>query len=110
MHDNFHYPNRDPTKGRVMTAESVAAESQFEFLRTALRDRVLIVELNRAPVNAVHVPMYDELRELFSRVGDMFPDANAVVLTSVGRHFCAGNDLDEFMTMNSANARVRMFH
>ncbi|MGB0113897.1 MAG: enoyl-CoA hydratase-related protein [Ilumatobacteraceae bacterium] len=93
-----------------MTAAEVSSTGAFEFLRTEVRDRVLIVALDRAPVNAVHVPMYDEIRELFSHIDDLFPAANAVVLTSSGRHFCAGNDLDEFMSMDSDNARIRMFH
>ena len=34
----------------------------------------------------------------------------AVVLTGDGRHFSAGNDLDDFATMDRDNVRERMFH
>lgn len=85
-------------------------EVPFEFLRTELRDKVLLVELNRPPVNAVNEAMYREIHRLFSTIDVSFPTANAAVLTSIGKHFCGGNDLDEFMTMDSANARTRMFN
>jgi enoyl-CoA hydratase/carnithine racemase len=33
-----------------------------------------------------------------------------VVLTGEGKHFCAGNDLEDFATMDRDNVRERMFH
>jgi enoyl-CoA hydratase len=53
--------------------------------------------------------MYREIRRLFADVGKRRPDVHAVVLAPEGPHFCAGNDLDEFMTMDGDNARERMF-
>jgi enoyl-CoA hydratase len=83
---------------------------QFQFLEYKAGGPVLVVRLARPPVNAVNETMYLEIRELFTSVDQLAPEANAVVLTGTGKHFCAGNDLGEFMTMNSANARDRMFH
>jgi len=83
---------------------------QFQYLEHKAEGAVLLVRLSRAPVNAVNDAMYTEIRELFSTVDRVAPEANAVVLTGTGKHFCGGNDLDEFLSMDSASARDRMFH
>jgi enoyl-CoA hydratase len=64
--------------------------------------------MNRPPVNAVSQPMYAEIKDLFSRIEEYAPDARAVVLVGAGKHFCGGNDLEEFKTLTPENSRVRM--
>ena len=71
---------------------------------------VAIVTLARPPVNAVDLVMYREMRDLFADIDQIGPGVRAVVLTGAGKHFCAGNDLDDFATMDSDNVRERMFH
>jgi enoyl-CoA hydratase len=71
---------------------------------------VVSVALRRPPVNAVSVEMYREIHHVFATLDTWCPQARVVVLTGHGRHFCAGNDLDEFATMTTENARERMFH
>lgn len=73
-------------------------------------DGVATVAMARPPVNAVDLVMYRELRDLFTDIDQIGPGVRAVVLTSAGKHFCAGNDLDDFATMDSDNVRERMFH
>jgi enoyl-CoA hydratase/carnithine racemase len=73
-------------------------------------DGVVTVMLHRPPVNAVDLVMYAELRELFVDIDQLGPGVRAVVLTGEGKHFCAGNDLDDFATMDRDNVRERMFH
>jgi enoyl-CoA hydratase len=82
---------------------------RFQHLEYQADGPVLLVRLARPPVNAVNDAMYLEIRELFTSVERVAREANAVVLTGTGKHFCGGNDLDEFLTMNSGNARDRMF-
>lgn len=82
----------------------------YDHLRFSRHDDVAVVAMARPPVNAVHVPMYDELHDLFRHVAEREPDVRAVVLTGEGRHFCAGNDLDEFQAMTAQTCRVNMFH
>jgi len=82
----------------------------FQYLEHQAEGPVLQVRLARPPVNAVNDAMYGEIRELLTTVERIAPEVNAVVLSGVGKHFCGGNDLDEFLTMNSGNARDRMFH
>jgi enoyl-CoA hydratase/carnithine racemase len=71
---------------------------------------VATVTMDRPPVNAVDLLMYRELRGLFADIDAIGPGVRAVVLTSEGKHFCAGNDLDDFATMDRENVRERMFH
>jgi enoyl-CoA hydratase len=73
-------------------------------------DGVATVTMDRPPVNAVDLVMYRELRDLFAEVDGVGPGVRAVVLTGAGRHFCAGNDLEDFATMDRDNVRERMFH
>jgi enoyl-CoA hydratase len=80
-----------------------------QYLTVELLDGIATVEMCRPPVNAVSMQMYGELHSLFSTI-DQLGDVRAVVLLGRGEHFCAGNDLHEFATMTTENARERMFH
>jgi enoyl-CoA hydratase len=80
----------------------------LEFLDVTSKDHVATVTMNRPPVNAVSQPMYAEIKTVFSRIEEYAPDARAVVLTGAGKHFCGGNDLEEFKTLTPENSRVRM--
>jgi enoyl-CoA hydratase len=73
-------------------------------------DGVVTITMRRPPVNAVDLLMYRELRAAFSEIDKVAPGVRAVVLTGEGKHFCAGNDLDDFATMDRHNVRERMFH
>ena len=82
----------------------------FEFLNIAsISEGVINIELNRAPVNAVHRSMYIEIAEAFRSIDDVAAGARCVVLSGKGPHFCAGNDLDEFATMTPENGTERMW-
>lgn len=82
--------------------------TDFEFLDVTTRDHVATVTMRRPPVNAFNQPMYAEIKHLFSRIEEYAPEARAVILIGEGKHFCGGNDLEEFRTMNPQNAPVRM--
>jgi enoyl-CoA hydratase len=79
-------------------------------LTIALDAGVATVTMRRPPVNAVDLLMYRELHSLFVDIDQIGPSVRAIVLTGDGKHFCAGNDLDDFATMDSSNVRERMFH
>ena len=70
---------------------------------------VVTVFLNRAPANAVDRTMYIEIAALFAKPDQLGSDVRAIVLAGRGRHFCAGNDLDEFATMTPENGTERMW-
>lgn len=52
--------------------------------------------------------MYAEILELFGGFDAYLPSCSACVVRGVGRHFCAGNDLDEFLTLTPENSPERM--
>jgi enoyl-CoA hydratase len=82
--------------------------SDFEFLAVEQTDGIAVVSLQRPPVNAVSQAMYVELREFFSRIDEFLPGIAVLILRGEGKHFSAGNDLNEFMTLNSENSPGRM--
>lgn len=81
---------------------------KFEYLDITVEGHVATVTMKRPPVNAVSQPMYAEIREAFSTMHEHAPEARVVVLIGEGKHFCGGNDLDEFRTMNPQNVHARM--
>lgn len=82
--------------------------SEFQFLTIEVSDHVATVTMNRPPVNAVSQPMYAEIQKLFTDIESYAPDARVVILRGEGKHFCGGNDLDEFRSLNPENAGERM--
>ena len=80
----------------------------WEHLSVARAGAAAVVTLDRPPVNAVSQAMYAQIRDLFGRFDEVLPGVKAVVLTGAGRHFCAGNDLDEFLTLDEVNSAGRM--
>ncbi|WP_016745345.1 enoyl-CoA hydratase-related protein [Rhizorhabdus wittichii] len=84
--------------------------SAFDFIEIEQGDAgVATVWMNRPPANAVDRAMYIELADLFRDPDRFIPGVKAIVLTGRGRHFCAGNDLDEFATMTPENGAERMW-
>ncbi|MQA16020.1 MAG: crotonase [Pseudonocardiaceae bacterium] len=82
--------------------------NDLDFLETSGDGAIGRVWLDRPPVNAVNQQMYEELRLLFGSLTDHLPAARVVVLCGAGRHFCAGNDVRDFQTMDPGNAPERM--
>lgn len=84
--------------------------TSHKFLRCELGDdAVAVVTMDRPPVNAVDCEMYVEIAELFRNPDVIGDNLRAIVLTGTGKHFCAGNDLDEFATMTPENGTERMW-
>jgi enoyl-CoA hydratase len=80
----------------------------YDFLQVSTEGGVVSVTLDRPPVNAVSQAMYRELRACFATLGERYPTAKVAVVRGAGRHFCAGNDKDEFAAMTPDNAASRM--
>ena len=58
-----------------------------------VKDRVAVLRMNRAPVNAIDHPMIDAIHAAL-RQADADPDVGAVVITSaLDGMFCGGMDL-----------------
>jgi enoyl-CoA hydratase len=80
----------------------------FHFVRYECRGPIGWVTLDRPPVNAVSQDMYQEIRELFGNLDLHLPGIRVLVLQGAGPHFCAGNDLDEFLGLDPDNSPGRM--
>ena len=72
-------------------------------------DGIVNVRLARPPANAVDRAMYMEIKTLFSDIDQAGDDVRVIILSAEGKHFCAGNDLEEFATMTPENAVERMW-
>lgn len=64
---------------------------------------VTLVTLSRPPVNALDLPMIEQLEAAFTRLAAHAP--RAVVLTGDGQAFCAGVDTRAFMSYDGATRR-----
>lgn len=60
-------------------------------------NKIARITLDRAPVNALTIALYQEIAELFESAAD-WHDINCILLTAQGsKAFCAGLDLNEFL-------------
>jgi enoyl-CoA hydratase len=82
----------------------------FRFLEVEATDGIVTVWMHRPPVNAVNIEMYDELRQAFLYPDELADDVRVMILAGRGKHFCGGNDLGDFATMDPSNADERMWH
>ncbi|TCO59623.1 enoyl-CoA hydratase-related protein [Actinocrispum wychmicini] len=80
----------------------------YQYLAVEEHGATTVVTMNKPPVNAVNLAMYEEIRDLFGRFDEVLSGVKAVVLTSALKHFCAGNEVEEFFTLSEANAAGRM--
>ena len=64
-------------------------------------DGVAVVTLDRPPVNALTMALYDAIAEIFGSLGED-DGINCAILTAAGtRAFCAGLDLNEFLAASA---------
>ncbi|MBC2640755.1 MULTISPECIES: enoyl-CoA hydratase-related protein [unclassified Rhodococcus (in: high G+C Gram-positive bacteria)] len=82
--------------------------TQFEFIQWQETGPIATVWMHRPPANAVNQAMYVEIKRFFDNVDELLPEARVVVLAGRGKHFCGGNDLAEFQTLDPANSPSRM--
>src|SRR5215475_11863100 len=70
-------------------------------------DKVVSVIIDRPPVNALTIALYQRIAEVFEEIGT-FSDVNCAVLLARGsRAFCAGLDLREFLAAKVEDDPVR---
>ncbi len=82
----------------------------FKHLVVDLDDAgIATVRMNRPPANGVDQVMYRELADLFNEPDQIGDGVKAIILAAEGPHFCAGNDLEEFMSMTPENGTERMW-
>lgn len=80
----------------------------MDFVGLEVEDHVGIVTVDRPPVNAVNLQLYEEITDTFEALNDR-DDVRVAILRAEGeKAFMAGNDLNEFATMEPDNAGERM--
>src|ERR1700744_6506575 len=80
----------------------------YQNLQTEIDESgIAVVSLDRPPVNAVSQEMYREIRSLFEHLSTA-DGVKVVILRGEGKHFCGGNDLQEFMSLSPENSAERM--
>ena len=84
--------------------------SSYQHLRVEVgADKVATVTLARPPANAVDQVLYKELADVFNHVDRWGKGVQAIIFNGEGKHFCAGNDLEEFANMTPENGVERMW-
>lgn len=65
-----------------------------------VQGHVGIITLNRPPINALTFEMYEEINDTFSSINEM-DEVRVVILRADGNMFSAGNDVNEFTTVQN---------
>jgi len=73
-------------------------------IEVAAQGPIRVVTLNRPPVNAIDVPLLEELQRTFEHLADD-ADVGAVVFTGSGSCFSAGLDLQQLATSDPQRMR-----
>jgi enoyl-CoA hydratase len=76
--------------------------------RVEKNNRIATISLDRPPVNALTIEMYEELTQVFETLGDSF-EVNCALLTGAGtKAFCAGLDFHAFLSATPEDDVKRM--
>jgi enoyl-CoA hydratase len=69
------------------------------FVSLTTSNHIGIVTMDRPPVNAINLQMYQEIKEIFLSINER-DDIWTVVFRAEGKSFSTGNDVSEFNLMN----------
>jgi enoyl-CoA hydratase len=76
-------------------------------LKLDIADGIAVVTIDRPPVNALTIALYDEIADLFESFANR-SDVHCVVLAAAGsKAFCAGLDLNEFLAASADDDAAR---
>ena len=73
----------------------------------AISDNILTLTLNRPQkMNALTFAMYDELADSIIEV-QSDASVRAIIINANGDHFCAGNDIADFIALNQSTGKIQ---
>lgn len=75
-----------------------------KYLNVTKEDRIAIIKINRAPVNALNTEVVLEIEQTFDELG-RDEELRAIVLTGEGKAFVAGADINEMKDFDPIHAR-----
>jgi enoyl-CoA hydratase len=79
-------------KYRIIKLRDITYMQDFTQLQYELIGHVAVLSMNNAPVNALSRTLSDEITAALDYISEI-PEVRAVVLTGLGKIFCAGADL-----------------
>jgi cyclohexa-1,5-dienecarbonyl-CoA hydratase len=85
-----------------------AVASQFERIRLETSGPIVRIELRRAPLNVIDIPMMEELARVLGEI-EAAPDVFVIVLSGAGKAFSAGVDVAAH-TPDKVEEMLRKFH
>jgi len=74
---------------------------KMDYVSLIVENHIGMVALNKPPVNSFNLQMYNEIRNTFQSINNM-DDVWVVILRAEGKSFSTGNDVNEFMTISTA--------
>lgn len=74
----------------------------MDFVSLKVENHIGMVAMNKPPVNSFNLQMYHEIRHIFQSINNM-DDVWVVILRAEGKSFSTGNDVNEFMTISTAD-------
>lgn len=78
----------------------------FETIQYERSDKIVTLKINRPEAgNAFHSSTYGEVIEAM-KMADSDPDVQVIILTGIGKHFCAGGDIGEFSQLLKDNQPI----
>jgi enoyl-CoA hydratase len=79
----------------------------MEFVKREVRDYIAYITIDRPPANALNRQTYSELSQAFNELHDMGDEMRLVILTATGKHFIAGNDVNEFAGVSKSEMNLQ---
>src|SRR3546814_12830169 len=77
----------------------------MQYIDYSVTGHVAEITLRRPPVNALSIPMLEEILSAFQRAKDDDSVRAVILASALPRRFCAGLDLDILMEQQSGSAR-----
>lgn len=74
----------------------------MDYVSLKVENHIGMVAMNKPPVNSFNLQMYHEIRNTFQSINNM-DDIWVVILRAEGKSFSTGNDVNEFMTISTAD-------
>jgi enoyl-CoA hydratase len=67
--------------------------ANYEFLNLTIADNIATVRMDRPPVNAMSMGLFNEIAAVFQELGDRPSDVRVAIFTGTGKYFSAGRDI-----------------
>ena len=76
---------------------------KMDYVSLNIEDHIGIVSINKPPANNYNIQLYQEVMDTFQAI-NANKDVWVVVLRAEGKHFCAGNDVKDFINLTDGES------